>query len=129
MDKAQFIYEWFKENDVDNSALLHSRFILKDRERIEKNLDNLNLLIGTQAIEVSLDIDYDVLYSEPAPLDALIQRFGRVNRRGWKDDIIKQVNIFKIGSDNDNYIYNQNDNNTYNLQINQYVFQDYPYML
>ena len=108
VDKAQFIYEWFKENDVDNSALLHSRFILKDRERIEKNLDNLNLLIGTQAIEVSLDIDYDVLYSEPAPLDALIQRFGRVNRRGWKDDIIKQVNIFKIGSDNDKYIYNQN---------------------
>ena len=108
VDKAQFIYEWFKEKDVDNSALLHSRFILKDRERIEKNLDNLNLLIGTQAIEVSLDIDYDVLYSEPAPLDALIQRFGRVNRRGWKDDIIKQVNIFKIGSDNDKYIYNQN---------------------
>ena len=108
VDKAQFIYEWFKENDVDNSALLHGRFILKDRERIEKNLDNLNLLIGTQAIEVSLDIDYDVLYSEPAPLDALIQRFGRVNRRGWKDDIIKQVNIFKIGSDNDKYIYNQN---------------------
>ena len=41
-------------------------------------------------------------------MDALIQRFGRVNRRGWKDDIIKQVNIFKIGSDNDKYIYNQN---------------------
>ena len=107
VDKSQFIYEWFKERNVDNSALLHSRFILKDREKIENNLDDLNLLVGTQAIEVSLDIDYDVLYSEPAPLDALIQRFGRVNRRGWKDDIIKQVNIFKIGSDTDKYIYNQ----------------------
>lgn len=108
VNKSQCIFQWFKENGVDNSALLHSKFILKDRERIEKNLDNLNLLIGTQAIEVSLDIDYDVLYSEPAPLDALIQRFGRVNRRGWKDNLIKQVNIFKIGSDNDKYIYNQN---------------------
>ena len=107
VDKSQMIYEWFKNEGVGNSALLHSRFILKDREKIEKNLDNLDLLVGTQAIEVSLDIDYDVLYSEPAPLDALIQRFGRVNRRGWKDGLIKQVNIFKIGSDNDKYIYNQ----------------------
>ena len=107
VDKSQMIYEWFKDEGVGNSALLHSRFILKDREKIEKNLDNLDLLVGTQAIEVSLDIDYDVLYSEPAPLDALIQRFGRVNRRGWKDGLIKQVNIFKIGSDNDKYIYNQ----------------------
>ncbi|WP_299526188.1 CRISPR-associated helicase Cas3' [uncultured Methanobrevibacter sp.] len=107
VDKSQNIFEWFKENGVDNAALLHSRFILKDREKIEKNLDNLDLLVGTQAIEVSLDIDYDVLYSEPAPLDALIQRFGRVNRRGWRNNIIKDVNIFKIGSDNDKYIYNQ----------------------
>lgn len=107
VDKSQMIYEWFKDEGVGNSALLHSRFILKDREKIEKNLDDLNLLVGTQAIEVSLDIDYDVLYSEPAPLDALIQRFGRVNRRGWKDGLIKPVNIFKIGSDNDKYIYNQ----------------------
>jgi CRISPR-associated endonuclease/helicase Cas3 len=41
-------------------------------------------LIGTQAIEVSLDIDYDVIFSDPAPLDALIQRFGRVNRKRLK---------------------------------------------
>ena len=108
VDKSQLIFNWFKEHNVNNSALLHGKFILKDREEIEKKLDNLDLLVGTQAIEVSLDIDYDVLYTEPAPFDALIQRFGRVNRRGWSQNIIKPVNVFTHGSENDKYIYNQN---------------------
>jgi len=64
------------------------------------------LLVGTQAIEVSLDIDYDVLYSEPAPIDALIQRFGRVNRKGWNENKVALVNIFSEGSEKDKYIYN-----------------------
>ena len=41
-----------------------------------------NLLIATQAVEVSLDIDYNVAFIENAPIDALIQRFGRVNSAG-----------------------------------------------
>ena len=107
VDKSQNIFRWFRQNNVDNSALLHGKFILKDREGIEQKLESLDLLVGTQAIEVSLDIDYDVLYTEPAPFDALIQRFGRVNRRGWSDNIIKQVNVFATGSENDKFIYNQ----------------------
>ena len=108
VDKSQNIFKWFNENGVGNSALLHGKFILNDREVIERKLDSLDLLVGTQAIEVSLDIDYDVLYTEPAPFDALIQRFGRVNRRGWAENIIKPVNVFTQGSDNDKFIYNQN---------------------
>ena len=105
--KSQFVFEWFKSKNVSKMSLLHSRFILKDRESIESNLDDLNLLIGTQAIEVSLDISYDVLYTEPAPLDALIQRFGRINRKGWEEHIIKDVNVMSQGSDLDKFIYNQ----------------------
>lgn len=104
--KSQYIFEWFKNQDLSNIALLHSRFILEDRERIEKNLEKLDLLVGTQAIEVSLDISYDVLYTEPAPLDALIQRFGRINRKGWEKGVLKDVNVFSLGSKADKFIYN-----------------------
>jgi len=68
--------------------LLHSGFHRKSRIEIEKEITQEDitkrpqLLIATQAVEVSLDIDYDVAFIENAPIDALIQRFGRVNRVG-----------------------------------------------
>ncbi len=89
--------------ETDNAKLLHSRFILKDRERIEKELGDADLLVGTQAVEVSLDIDFDCLFTEPAPIDALIQRFGRINRKGKKG--ICDVHICRVGGENDKYIY------------------------
>lgn len=108
--RAQMVYAMLK-NEVNNSALLHGRFILKDREAIEKELENLDLLIGTQAIEVSLDIDYDVCFTEPAPIDALIQRFGRVNRRKNEAGLplkgICDVFVFSKGSENDRFIYDE----------------------
>lgn len=69
----------------------HSRFINKHRvvkewliNRYSKSQGAL-LLVATQVVEVSLDIDFDVLISENAPIDALIQRIGRVNRAGRKE--------------------------------------------
>jgi CRISPR-associated endonuclease/helicase Cas3 len=102
VDHAQKIYGELQEY-VNKKALLHSRFTLKDRERIEQCLDKVQLLVGTQTIEVSLDIDFDVLYTEPAPLDALIQRFGRVNRKGKKG--LSPVYIFTQGSELDKKVY------------------------
>lgn len=87
----------------DKAKLLHSRFILKDRQRIEKELKNADLLVGTQAVEVSLDIDFDCLFTEPAPIDALIQRFGRINRKGKKG--ICDVHICNQGGKSDSFIY------------------------
>lgn len=78
--KAQKMYEAIK---CENKTLLHSGFNGKDRTQKEKKVQSKNkpqLLVGTQAIEVSLDIDYDLIVTEPAPLDALLQRFGRVYR-------------------------------------------------
>jgi CRISPR-associated endonuclease/helicase Cas3 len=40
------------------------------------------ILVSTQVVEVSLNIDFDIGFSEPAPLDALVQRMGRINRYG-----------------------------------------------
>ncbi len=102
--QAQDVFNELQEA-AENAKLLHSRFILKDRERIEKELENADLLVGTQAVEVSLDIDFDCLFSEPAPMDALIQRFGRVNRKRQKG--ICDVYICKDGGENDHYIYSK----------------------
>lgn len=85
---AQKLYREIKfEGSVQ---LLHSGFNKRDRTIIEKDITNDDvtlrpqLLMATQAVEVSLDIDYDIAFIENAPIDALIQRFGRINRAGEK---------------------------------------------
>ncbi|CAN2044959.1 CRISPR-associated endonuclease/helicase Cas3 [Candidatus Magnetomoraceae bacterium gMMP-1] len=93
--------------DEEESVLLHSRFIAEDRLKKESMLFdkdyNIRLLVGTQAIEVSLDIDFDIMFTEPAPLDALIQRFGRINRNRKKG--ICPVYVCSKGGEHDHYIY------------------------
>jgi CRISPR-associated endonuclease/helicase Cas3 len=71
--------------------LLHGRFNMRDRSYKEQLVrDSAGrdetkrrpiVLVATQAVEVSLDIDLDTIYTDPAPLEALVQRFGRINRR------------------------------------------------
>ncbi len=85
---AQKLYREIKfEGSVQ---LLHSGFNKRDRTKIERAITNKDislrpqLLIATQAVEVSLDLDYDIAFIENAPIDALIQRFGRINRVGKK---------------------------------------------
>lgn len=65
-----------------NPICYHSKFTFDDRRRKEAEIEDKKpqLLIATQVVEVSLDIDYDILLTECAPIDALIQRAGRVNR-------------------------------------------------
>lgn len=71
--------------------LLHSRFTGADRVHKERAILHAAglgaqhrplLVVATQVVEVSLNLDLDVLYTDPAPLEALFQRFGRVNRLG-----------------------------------------------
>jgi CRISPR-associated endonuclease/helicase Cas3 len=76
--------------------LLHGKFNGRDRLEKEKIVReqtgsrstaraNSIVLVATQVVEVSLDIDLDVIFTDPAPLEALLQRFGRVNRRMRRD--------------------------------------------
>ena len=69
--------------------LIHSRYKRSDRAKCEQDLrQEFNTLcnepcivVATQVVEVSLDISFDVMITECAPIDALIQRFGRINRK------------------------------------------------
>lgn len=112
---AQEAYQYLQDAlGQDTVDLLHGRFNMRDRSALEKrvreragaNLKNPQpfVLVATQAVEVSLDIDLDTIYTEPAPLDALVQRFGRVNRRGKKG--LADVYVFReCNWDKQKYIY------------------------
>lgn len=93
---SQEIYSLVKQKlPEENIKLLHSQFNQEDRNRIENEIVNNPLpkaLIATQVVEVSLNIDFEIGFFEPAPIDALIQRMGRVNRNG--DNPPAKITIF-----------------------------------
>lgn len=71
--------------------LLHSRFLRKDRNRLEKEImsfapnkkerePNSGIWICTQVVEASLDVDFDMLYTDMCAIESLLQRMGRVYR-------------------------------------------------
>ncbi len=76
----------------DAALLFHSRYAMGDRltienctlERFGKDstaaMRRSQVLIATQVVEQSLDLDFDVLISDLAPIDLLIQRAGRLQR-------------------------------------------------
>lgn len=93
--QSQKILELLKDL---NPNLLHSKFIQKDRKQKEAdimkvgNLSHGVIWISTQIVEASLDIDFDVLFTEVATIDSLFQRFGRCYRN--REYIKNDPNIF-----------------------------------
>lgn len=93
--------EWL---DKDRHSLFHSRFAMIDRQRIESETLNFfgkestaemrrgRVLIATQVVEQSLDLDFDLMISDLAPIDLIIQRMGREHRhvRDAAGDRLKQ---------------------------------------
>lgn len=77
----------------DQIILLHSRFNRKDRTTLEQKImkNSPKILIATQVVEVSLNVDYEEAFFEPAPIDALIQRMGRVNRFAKNEKFQKSI--------------------------------------
>lgn len=98
VNEAQEIFEILaaRAHSIDISCgLLHSRFIKKHRTKNEEKWVNLfgkegakqrnqqgRILIGTQVLEQSLDIDADFLITRFCPTDMLFQRMGRL----WRHD-------------------------------------------
>lgn len=113
---AQERYKWAKSAFPGVKILLvHSRFRRCDRALLESKITEFDtskdscLVIATQVVEVSLDISFDRLVTDSAPLDSLIQRFGRVNRRRTHKTIGKYRPVCVIAppqTDNDILPYN-----------------------
>jgi CRISPR-associated endonuclease/helicase Cas3 len=107
VDRAISVYD--ELNGDYRVLLLHSRFTYGDREAKERSLlermSEYDFVVATQVVEVSLDVSFSTILTEPAPLDALIQRFGRVNRQGWREGKIEDVYVLTKGSDADRKIY------------------------
>ncbi|XCB30119.1 CRISPR-associated helicase Cas3' [Arcanobacterium hippocoleae] len=91
--RAQETYVQLQEIFGDDVVLMHARFIGAHRtENDQWLLDNFGkdaregrrsgrkIVVATQVVEQSLDIDFDLLISDLAPIDVLLQRAGRVHR-------------------------------------------------
>jgi CRISPR-associated endonuclease/helicase Cas3 len=90
--RAQEVYELLRSHFTpdDELGLFHGRFLFTDRERIEKDClakfgkdgkrPHKYVLVATQVIEQSLDVDFDLMISDLAPVDLLLQRSGRLHR-------------------------------------------------
>ena len=88
VDDAQAIAEKLKEKEIV-SDIFHSRYRYKDRMKKEETVIvrygknsriSSSLLVGTQVLEQSLDIDFDWLITFLCPVDLLFQRMGRLHR-------------------------------------------------
>jgi CRISPR-associated endonuclease/helicase Cas3 len=93
--QAQAVYKALKVSE-NEKLLFHSRFMACDRQRITKRVldlfgkDSNNrpekfVLVATQVVEQSLDVDFDHMISEIAPVDLLLQRSGRMHRHRERD--------------------------------------------
>lgn len=88
--QAQSVYRAIKQRGETQVMLFHARFTAIRREDIEKRCNDLfgrngarpkrMILVCTQVVEQSLDVDFDAMITQLAPMDLLLQRAGRVHR-------------------------------------------------
>lgn len=108
VNKAIMLYRKLKTlfpEKERNLYLLHSRLLEKEKDyrindeqhgikkRLERNEKRI-ILISTQIVEASVDIDFDVLITEISPIDSQIQRWGRIFRNRNADYSDNKPNIF-----------------------------------
>lgn len=115
--RAQETYALMREELDIETKLVHSRFIAVDRASNDAELLGLLgpnsscrpqalVVVGTQVIEQSLDIDFDLMVSDIAPIDLLLQRMGRLHRhrrgegQAERPSSLRKARFVIVGSDN-----------------------------
>lgn len=104
VDRAQNLFQELERKYPHiKKILIHSRFKRGERARLEGQLlleynqsAESCIVVSTQVVEVSLDISFDLMITECAPIDALIQRFGRINRKRSPETIGKYKEVCVI---------------------------------
>jgi CRISPR-associated endonuclease/helicase Cas3 len=101
--EAKNLYSLLKEKYDYEILFLSSHVTPFERmERIKKIREgNTRILITTQLVEAGVDIDFDVVYRDLAPLDSISQSAGRCNRN-WRNQR-GEVNIISLKDDRKNY--------------------------
>lgn len=114
INKAIEMYKKLKEEGIENVNLLHSRFIQEDRGEKERSIKEFSkdrnepgIWITTQIVEASLDIDFDMLYTEMSTLDSLFQRLGRCYRSREYTENTPNVKIYIKNTSGVGYIYDK----------------------
>ncbi|NLA85248.1 MAG: CRISPR-associated helicase Cas3', partial [Clostridiales bacterium] len=110
---AQILSDKFGHEIV---RLLHSRFIAPDRILKENKMRAelgkpqeskrpfKRIIVGTQVLEQSLDIDFDVLFTDICPMDLLLQRMGRLHRHDRiRPEKLKKANCLVLGIKDDGF--------------------------
>ena len=80
----------------EQTTLLHSRFLAAERASRDRLMLELfgkgatrrpqrHVVVATQVIEQSLDVDFDLMLTDPAPMDLILQRIGRLHRHERAD--------------------------------------------
>jgi CRISPR-associated endonuclease/helicase Cas3 len=100
-----------QEFGSDHVTVSHSRFLSCDRARIDRDLlrrfgppgpdcdrPGLHLVVASQVIEQSLDIDFDVMITDLAPTDLVLQRIGRLHRHQRdRPEALRQARCALVG--------------------------------
>jgi CRISPR-associated endonuclease/helicase Cas3 len=116
----QFASELSEEFGKEYVTLIHAQFIAPDRaykeaqlyrqlgpdkDHISINRPHKLIVVGTQVLEQSLDIDFDILITDICPMDLLIQRIGRLHRHGWRfrPALLAEPHCYVTGIDGDRH--------------------------
>lgn len=91
VSRAQHTFDLLRRSLDADVILDHSRFLAFDRARIDRGLIDRfgkhstseirrGVVVATQVVEQSLDVDFDLMVTDVAPIDLILQRSGRLHR-------------------------------------------------
>jgi len=94
VDVAQATAKQLRQHKCVPVDLFHARYRFCDRQAIEKEVvekygkkgdrSQGRILVATQVVEQSLDLDFDWMITQLCPVDLLFQRLGRLHRHDWR---------------------------------------------